>query len=264
MHPMLNTAIQAARSAGKIIVRFLDHLDASDISEKSRHDFVTKADQLAEQEIIEQIRRRYPSHSIIAEESAPIHGDRYCWMIDPLDGTTNFIHGLPQFAVSIGLCIDEKLELGVVYDPIKDELFTAERGKGAQLNHRRIRVSHCQKMENALLGTGFPCRNTEKLPFYLKTFSAVFPNTAGIRRMGAVSLDLAYLAAGRLDGFWEMDLKSWDLAAGALLVIEAGGMVSDFEGKENYLKSGHIIAGTPKLHKSLLEIIEQTHNSASL
>ncbi|OGO94337.1 MAG: inositol monophosphatase [Coxiella sp. RIFCSPHIGHO2_12_FULL_42_15] len=258
MHPMLNIAIQAARSAGKIIVRFLDHLETSDVNEKSRHDFVTKADQMAEKEIIEQIRRRYPSHSIIAEESEPVHGDRFCWIIDPLDGTTNFIHGLPQFAVSIALRIDEKLTVGVVYDPIKDELFTAERGKGAQLNNRRIRVSNCLKMENALLGTGFPCRNTEKLPYYLKTFATLFPNSAGVRRMGAASLDLAYLAAGRLDAFWEMDLSIWDIAAGALLVVEAGGMVSDFQGEEKYLENGHIVAASPKLHKPLLDALVET------
>lgn len=257
LHPMLNIAVQAARGAGKIIVRFLDHLEANDITEKSRHNFVTQADKLAEREIIHTLRRHYPEHGILAEESGADAGEnpRFTWIIDPLDGTTNFIRGIPHFAVSIGLLMDKRLEVAVVYDPIKDELFTAARGKGAQLNNRRIRCNNTSKLDNALLGTGFPCPTMQHLPHYLKTFEAVFPACAGVRRMGSAALDLAYVACGRLDAYWEMDLKSWDIAAGALIVLESGGMVTDLQGQEGYLESGHILASTMKLHKPLLDLL---------
>lgn len=257
MHPLLNIAIQAARNAGKIIVRFLDQLDVSDINEKARHDFVTKVDKMAEEEIIYTIKRSYPQHSFLAEESGLQTGDEnFCWIIDPLDGTTNYIHGLPQFAISIALKIKDKLEVGVVYDPLRQELFTAARGKGAHLNNRRIRTSSVNKLDLSLLGTGFPFSKDQDLKLYLKTFAEVFPEVCGVRRLGAASLDLAYVAAGRLDGFWELGLKPWDMAAGVLLVLEAGGLASGFQGEENYLESGNIVVANQKLHKPLLNLLK--------
>jgi myo-inositol-1(or 4)-monophosphatase len=254
---MLNIAIQAARSAGKIIVRFLDHLDANDITEKERHDFVTKVDRMAEEEIINTIQRSYPSHNILAEESGLRSGTTNCtWIIDPLDGTINFIHGFPHFCVSIAFQRNDKLEVGVIYDPLRQELFTAVRGMGAQLNNRKIRVSPCKKLDNALLGTGFPSRIEKHIQFYLKTLGVILPQTVGVRRAGSAALDIAYVAAGRLDGFWEMGLKSWDIAAGAVILMEAGGIISDFQGGMGYFKSGEVVAATPKLHKPLVDIIQ--------
>jgi len=259
LHPMLTIATQAARSAGRLIVRFLDQLDQKDISEKSLHDYVTKADKLAEQEIIQHIRRHYPHHAILAEESGaisnPESNERFTWIIDPLDGTMNFIHGIPHFAISIALKMDNRLEVGLVYDPIKDELFTAARGKGAHFNNRRIRIQNRSKLDQALVGTGFPHTSPHLFPKYLRQFEAITPACAGVRRMGSAALDLAYVAAGRLDAYWEMGLNSWDIAAGALLVLEAGGIVSDFEGKDQYLERGEIVVGNTKMHAALLELI---------
>lgn len=257
MHPMLNIASQAALSAGKIIVRFVDRLDTITVDEKRRNDFVTEVDRLAEQEIIHVIRKAYPEHSILAEESGLIEGENrdFCWVIDPLDGTANFVHGFPQFAVSIGLKQQGEVILGAIYDPLRNELFTANKGAGAQLNNRKIRVSQCKKLESSLIGTGFPFRETHHFKPYLKTFEAIFPICTGIRRAGAAALDLAYVAAGRLDGFWEASLKEWDLAAGTLIIKEAGGLVGDFHGQDEYLDNGQIIAGNPKIYKALQEII---------
>lgn len=259
MHPMLNIAIQAARNAGKIIVRFLDQLDVSDISEKSRNDFVTKVDKLAEQEIIQTIRRSYPKHSFLGEESGlHFEDEKFCWIIDPLDGTKNYIHGLPHFAVSIALTIHQVLEVGVVYDPIRQELFTAAKGKGAHLNNRRIRVANCTKLEKALLlSTDLPFRAAEHEKTYLETFEHLFHHASGIRFNGSAALDLAYIAAGRGDASLGLNLKSWDLAAGVLLIQEAGGIVSDFEGKNNYLESGNIFTANSKLHQTLLKLIQE-------
>ncbi len=258
MHPMLNIAIQAARNAGKIIVRFMDHLDSADITEKKKHDFVTKVDKLSEEEIIRTIHRAYPEHSILGEESgyAENKNSKSCWVIDPLDGTTNYIHGFPHFAVSIAYKHDGNLEAAVIYDPIRQELFTAVRGKGAQLNNRRIRVSARKKIDDALLGTGFPVGKSQHLKFYTDTFEDLLPQTTGIRRAGAAALDLAYVAAGRLDGFWEFALNEWDIAAGVLLVHEAGGLVSDFQGADKYLEMGNIVAGNPKVQKAMLNSIQ--------
>lgn len=257
MHPMLNIAIQAASHAGKLIVRSMDSLDSENINSKARHDFVTRVDRVAEQQIVEIIHKAYPDHSILAEESGQQnHNEDYCWIIDPLDGTTNFIHGFPQFAVSIALQIKQKLEVAVVYDPLRQELFTANRGSGAYLNNRRIRVSGCQHFDAALLGTGFPFKKVALLPQYLEIFAELFPLCQGIRRAGAASLDLAYVAAGRLDAFWETDLKPWDIAAGALLVTEAGGVISDFYGKDQFIENGRVACATPRLHLPLLERIQ--------
>ncbi|MBW5802941.1 inositol monophosphatase [Coxiella endosymbiont of Ornithodoros amblus] len=259
MHPMLNIAIQAARNAARIIVRLVDRLYVLDINEKTHNDFVTQVDRLSEEEIINTIHKAYPNHAILAEEMGlQKYKNDYTWIIDPLDGTANFIHGFPQFAISIALKYRGTLETGLVYDPLRQELFTATRGSGAQLNNRKIRVSSCQKLSHALIGTGFPFKKEKELFLaYLKTFEAVFLQTNGIRRAGAAALDLAYVAAGRLDGFWEMSLRPWDMAAGILLITEAGGLVSDFKGENNYIENGSVIAGNPRMYKSLLEIISK-------
>lgn len=252
--PLLNIAIQAARSAGNIIVRALDRLDKIQISEKKPNDYVTDIDQNAEREIISIIRKANPNHGILGEESGEIDGNDYTWIIDPLDGTRNFIHGFPQFAVSIAVRYKSRIEHGVTYDPIRQELFTASRGKGAQLNDRRIRVSGNKSLNECLLGTGFPHRHSpEAIQSYLASLQSVLPLSGDVRRAGAATLDLAYVASGRLDGFWEMGLEPWDLAAGSLLIKEAGGLVCDFNGTEDYLKNGNIVAANPKILKLLLQ-----------
>ncbi len=261
MHPMLNIAVRAARAAGKVIARALDHVDSLSVSEKSRNDFVTEVDRRAEQEIIRTIQRAYPNHAIMAEESGEQSGDEFQWIIDPLDGTTNFLHGIPQFAVSIALRHRGRLEHAVIYDPVKDEMYTASRGGGAQLNDRRLRVSKRKTIKGALLGTGFPFREEQDLSLFLETLKAMVPDTAGIRRPGSAALDLAYVAAGRYDGFWEFGLKPWDMAAGVLLITEAGGMVSDFDGGDGFLDSGNILASNLKLHPILLSRVQTGLNA---
>lgn len=253
---MLNMAVRAARSAGNLIVRYVDRLDTLSVTAKKRNDFVSEVDHLAEDEIIRILRKAYPSHGILAEESGSREGDEYVWVIDPLDGTTNFLHGFPQFAVSIALKHKGRIEQGVVYDPLRQELFTATRGTGALLNDRRLRVSRQTSLEGALLGTGFPFKMQQHLDTYLATFKALFPQTAGIRRAGAASLDLAYVASGRLDGFWEIGLSEWDMAAGILLVQEAGGIVGDFSGGHEFLATGNIITGNPKVFVAMVKAIQ--------
>jgi myo-inositol-1(or 4)-monophosphatase len=257
--PMVNIAINAARTAGSIIIRFLDRLDSIRISEKQPNDYVTEVDQQAEREIINIIRKAHPNHAILGEESGASKGQEYTWIIDPLDGTRNFIHGFPQFAVSIGIQRKNKIEHGVIYDPIRQELFTATRGKGARLNDRRIRVSKRSQLEDCLLGTGFPFRHSEELlKDYISTLTSLIPICGDVRRAGAAALDLAYVASGRLDGFWEFKLKPWDIAAGSLLIKEAGGLICDIDGGENYLSTGNLVAGTPKILKLLLKHIKHT------
>ena len=251
MHPMLNIAVRAARIAGDIIQRASDNGGKLTISKKSKNDFVTEIDLMAEEAIIKVIKNAYPDHSILAEESGEIAGNDYVWIIDPLDGTTNFLHGYPQYSVSIALKHKGKTEIGVVYDPLRDELFTAEKGGGAMLNNRRIRVSQQVKLDTALLGTGFPFKYPQHLDTYLSMFKELTLKTSGIRRAGSAALDLAYLAAGRLDGFWEIGLKEWDLAAGTLLVREAGGLVADFDGGQEFLESGNIVAANSVLFNEL-------------
>jgi myo-inositol-1(or 4)-monophosphatase len=255
-HPMLNMAVRAARSAGDVILRYVDRADTVAVAEKERHDFVSEVDRLAEQAIIAVLNRAYPSHAILAEESGSQPGDEYQWIIDPLDGTTNFLHGFPQFAVAVAVRHRAELQHGVVYDPLRNELFTASRGSGAALNERRIRVSKVKHLDGALLGTGFPFRRQQHLEDYLCMFRALFSQTSGIRRAGSAALDLAYVAAGRLDGFWEIGLSPWDMAAGALLVQEAGGLVSDFGGGADFLSRGNIVAGTPAIAQAMLRAID--------
>lgn len=255
MQPMLNIAVRAARAAGNIIVRHYDRLDQLTVQTKERNDFVSEVDRQAEQEIIYTLRKAFPNHGILAEESGLKEGDDYQWIIDPLDGTTNFLHGFPQFAVSIALRHKGRLEQAVVYDPLRQELFTASRGSGAFLDNRRIRVSRQTVLTGALLGTGFPYKNQQHLDAYLNMFRALIVDTAGIRRPGSAALDLAYVAAGRLDGFWEIGLNAWDMAAGVLLIHEAGGLVGDLAGGHSYLENGNIVAATPKLFPAMLREI---------
>lgn len=257
MQPMLNIAVRAARAGGNVIMRYLDKLHDLPVDTKGRNDFVTEVDRQAENAIILQLRQTFPHHSILAEESGLQEGRQgeYIWIIDPLDGTTNFIHGFPQFAVSIALQHRGKLEQAVIYDPMRQELFSASRGAGAQLDGRRIRVSKQSRLDGALIGTGFPFRELQHLDRYLETFRAVITRTAGIRRPGAAALDLAYVACGRLDGFWEFGLKPWDMAAGALLIEEAGGIVADINGDGDFLNSGNILASTPKIFNTLAKLI---------
>lgn len=251
MHPTLNIAVRAARKAGNVITRAVDRLDQLTVDVKAQNDFVTEIDRQAEKEIIQVLHAAFPDHGIMAEESGHQAGNDYQWVIDPLDGTTNFVHGFPQFAVSIGLRHLGRIEQAVVYDPLRQELFTASRGNGAQLNERRIRVSKRLDLDGALLGTGFPFKQQQHLDCYLATFKALFPMTAGIRRAGSAALDLAYVAAGRLDGFWEIGLQPWDMAAGVLLIQEAGGLVSDFSGGNDFMQTGNIIGGNPKVFKAM-------------
>ena len=252
MNPMLNIAIRAARAAGDVIIRQIDHVQDLPVTKKGRNDFVTEVDRHAELVIIETLHKSYPDHAILAEESGQQGDSPYVWIIDPLDGTTNYLHGFPQYAVSIALQHRGELDQAVVYDPLRQELFTASRGEGALLNNKRIRVSKQKHLEGALLGTGFPFKEQELLDEYLNSFRALFPMTAGIRRAGAASLDLAYVACGRLDGFWEFGLKPWDMAAGALLIKEAGGLISSFDGKDTYLKNGDVVTANPEIHDKIL------------
>lgn len=259
MHPALNIAIKAARRASQIINRASQDIDRLQIVRKRQSDFVTEVDRAAEAAIIETLREAYPEHAILAEESgrsAGRNGDsEYEWIIDPLDGTTNFIHGVPQYAVSIALRHRGQLTQAVVYDTVRNELFAASKGGGAFLNDRRIRVSRCLKLEEALIGTGFPYRAFDHVDAYLGIFRELMQKSAGIRRPGAASLDLAWVACGRLDGFWEFGLSPWDMAGGALLISEAGGLVGDLAGDPSYLDSGNIVAGTPKVFSQLLQIV---------
>ncbi len=256
MHPTLTIAIRAARAAGSIIFRSMDKVDNLKVTKKAANDFVSDIDRQAEAAIIDIIKKAYPDHSIKAEESGYIEGnENFQWIIDPLDGTTNFLHGFPQFSVSIAFKQNGRLSQAVVFNPINQELFTASRGEGAMLNDRRIRISKQKGLEGALLGTGFPFKDQQHLDTYMATFKALFPMTAGIRRPGSAALDLAFVAAGRMDGFWEIGLNDWDMAAGALLVKEAGGLIGDFGGGEDYLETGNVIAGTPKVFKEILQTI---------
>ncbi len=256
MQAMLNIAVRAACAAGNIILRYVDRVDSLTISAKKRNDFVSEVDRLAEQEIIAVLRKAYPNHAILAEESGAEGESDFVWVIDPLDGTTNFLHGHPQFAVSIALKHRGVLKQAAVFDPLRNELSTASQGGGAQLNHRRIRVAQRKGLEGALLGTGFPFKDHTHLDIYLAMFKDLLPISSGIRRAGAAALDFAYLACGRFDGFWEIGLQEWDMAGGALLVQEAGGVVTDFSGGKEFLSSGNVVAGSPKVQSQILKVLE--------
>jgi myo-inositol-1(or 4)-monophosphatase len=256
MHPMLNTAVKAARRAGNLIHRAADKIDHLTVTKKSHSDYVSEVDRAAEQTIIETLLEAYPSHAILAEESGTQGDSDFVWIIDPLDGTTNFLHGVQQYAVSIALMHHGVLTQAVIYDPTKNDLFTATRGRGAFLNDRRIRVSKRIQLADALIGTGFPYTNFDHEEAYLAIFREFMKKSSGLRRPGAASLDLAWTATGRFDGFFETGLKPWDIAAGALLITEAGGMVSDLNGGDGFLKSGHICAGSPLIHEQMLKIIQ--------
>ena len=257
MHPMLNIAVKAARRAGSIIERAAVSGVALDVRAKQTNDFVTQVDRAAEQAVIDVVRKAYPDHAILAEESGKLPGAsaEYCWVIDPLDGTTNFIHGFPQYCVSIAIQQSGKPIHAVIYDPSKNELFTASRGRGAFLNDRRIRVTRCRRLEDALVGTGFPFRELTRIDRYTGQMKNMMEKSAGVRRAGAAALDLAYVACGRLDAFWEMGLSPWDMAAGALLIQEAGGLVGDLKGDDGYLESGELACATPKVFPGLLEAL---------
>ena len=257
MHPMLNIAVRSARAAGNVIVRAFEQDDKIEVDLKGTNDFVTNIDVIAEKTIVDSIQKSYPSHSIIGEECGLIEGtdNDYQWIIDPLDGTTNFVKGIPHFAVSIALKVKGKLDQAVIYDPIRGELFTASRGKGAQLNGFRIRVKQSKELSGAILATGFPFKQKQHMNAYLEMFKALFVKTSDMRRAGSAALDLAYVAAGRVDGFFEIGLKPWDTAAGELLVIEAGGLVTDFTGGHNHANSGNIVASSSRLLKEILKDI---------
>jgi len=256
IHPILNIALRAARKAGAIINRASLDGGPLDVRSKRANDFVTKVDQAAEQAIIDTVKKAYPDHGFLAEESGA-SGDEaeYVWIIDPLDGTTNFIHGFPQYCVSIGVRHRGALAHAVVYDPNRNEIFTASKGRGAYLNDRRIRVSPQAKLNDALVGTGFPFRELGRLDLYTRQLQTMMKTCAGVRRAGAAALDLAYVACGRLDAFWELGLSPWDMAAGSLLITEAGGLVGDLQGEQTFMESGDIAASTPKVFPSLLEAL---------
>lgn len=258
MHPILNIAVQAAKEAGEFIASQLNNIDQLNVQEKDKNNFVSEVDQHAEAIIIQTIRKYYPDHNILAEESGQHKTNSdFEWIIDPLDGTTNFLHQFPQFAVSIAVTEKGKLVHGVVYDPLKDELFSASRGAGARLNNFRIRASEQKTLDNALLATGFPYYQFGYMPEYIETLKVFMEKTAGIRRAGSAALDLAYVAAGRVDGYYELNLKPWDIAAGALIAQEAGALTIDHRGAENFLKNGNIISANPKLLKEMVKVISQ-------
>jgi len=255
MHPILTIAVRAARKAGSIINR-ASLAGGLKVRSKRANDFVTQVDQAAEEAIIDTVKKAYPEHGFLAEESGASDEKAECvWIIDPLDGTTNFIHGFPQYCVSIAIRHRGALAHGVVYDPNRNELFTASKGRGAFLNDRRIRVSKCTRFGDALVGTGFPFKEVTRVDQYLRQFKSIITSTAGLRRAGAAALDLAYVACGRLDAFWELGLSPWDMGAGALLIQEAGGLVADLGGEDGYMKSGEIACATPKIFPSLLEAL---------
>ncbi len=253
-NPILNTAFKAARSAGKIIMKSLDKLDELKIKKKSFSDYVTEIDQKSEQEIIYILKKAYPDHAFLAEESGKTGENEYQWIIDPIDGTNNFIHGYPHFCISIALKHKNKIENGLIYDPLKQEVFGASRGRGAFLNEKRLRVNERNKLEGALIGLAYRPKDEQTIQTYLKITEKILTLTTGLRKTGSAALDCCYVASGRLDGIIHLNLNEWDLAAGTLIIKEAGGLLSDFTGSEKYLETGYLIAGNPKILKSLLPI----------
>jgi myo-inositol-1(or 4)-monophosphatase len=264
MHPMLNIAVKAARRAGAIINRASQDIGTLTIKSKNFNDFVSEVDVAAERAIIDTLRDAYPSHGFLGEESGSTsHQSDFIWIIDPLDGTTNFLHSFPHYCVSIALQRKGEITQAVIYEPNRNDLYTATKGRGAFLNDKRIRVSKCDKLQEALIGTGFPFRDFKYLDDYLHMFKSMLQKTAGIRRAGSAALDLAYVASGALDGFWEIGLSPWDIAAGGLLIQEAGGIVTDLSGKTGWLESGNILVASAKIHDDMQATIA-SHISASL
>jgi len=258
LHPMLNIAIKAARAAGAIINRASLDVERLTVTTKSPNDFVTEVDKAAEDVIIATILEAYPGHGILAEESGRTYGAKdsdFVWIIDPLDGTTNFIHGFPFYAVSIALAFRNQVQQAVVYDPNRNDLFYASRGKGAYMNDRRLRVSKRTRMSESLIGTGFPFRKGDNFQRYMKMFEEVMVQCAGVRRPGAAALDLCYLAAGFYDGFFETGLSPWDVAAGSLMITEAGGLVGNFTGEPDFLFQRELLAGTPRIYGQLVKTL---------
>lgn len=255
MHALLNVAVMAARRAGAVLGRNFNKRNKLKVEKKGHNDFVTSADLEAEKAVIDVIHKHYPEHAILAEESGVSGESDHVWIIDPLDGTTNYLHGFPVFAVSIAVQVNGRVEHAVVYDPMREELFTASKGEGAVLDGHKIRVSGRKELDRSLIGTGFPYRQADQeLEPYLALLGKVIRNTSGVRRPGAAALDLCYVACGRLDAFWETGLKPWDVAAGSLIIREAGGIVSGMDGSENYLDSGHIMTGSPKIYSGLAKL----------
>ncbi len=267
MDPLLNLGIKAARRAGGLMMRYLDRLEQVSVEKKGRRDFVSEIDRMAEEEIIETIRHSYPGHRILAEESGVSEGaetaadNQWEWIIDPLDGTTNFLHTDPHFAISIGVRKGATLEHGVIFDPLREELFTASRNQGAQLNSRRIRVSGKSSLNEALIGTGFSVRDLHKLDDVMRVMRGLLPKVSNLKVSGSAALDLAYVASGRLDGFWEQGINAWDIAAGSLLVREAGGLVADFSGGQDYLDRGDVVAANQRLFNELLTVVKTRFNA---
>ncbi len=255
MHPQLNIAVKAARRAGSIINRAAQDIERLTITRKGPADFVTEVDRQVEQTIIDILHEAYPDHAFLGEEGGAVGESEFQWIIDPIDGTTNFLHGFPMYCTSIALAHKGIVTQAVIYDPVRNDLFTATRGSGAFLNDRRMRVSHETRLDDALIGSGFPYSSMEHQERYLRMLAEVMRKTAGIRRPGSAALDLAYVAAGRYDGFWEMGLKPWDMAAGTLLIQEAGGLVSDLDGNNQFLQTGHVVAGNPKIFGQLLPMV---------
>ena len=255
--PEVNIAVKAAWKAGNVLLRLQKQVQTMPVTQKRENDFASVADKAAEEVIIETLKQAFPDHAIMAEESG-FHGDsEYVWIIDPLDGTTNFLHGFPHYSISLALQHNGVIEHGVVFDPVRDETFYASRGKGAFVNDQRIRVNQKQKLDGALLATGFPFRNRQLFNRYMRQFKTLFKHASDVRRAGSAALDLAYVAASRVDGFWEMGLEPWDMAAGSLLVTEAGGQCLDFKAGQDFLKSGNIIAGNLQLVAEIYKKIHQ-------
>ena len=255
MHPQLNIAVKAARRAGSIINRAAQDIERLTITKKGPADFVTEVDRQVEQTIIDILHEAYPDHAFLGEEGGAVGESEFQWIIDPIDGTTNFLHGFPMYCTSIALAHKGIVTQAVIYDPVRNDLFTATRGSGAFLNDRRMRVSQETRLDDALIGSGFPYSSMEHQERYLRMLAEVMRKTAGIRRPGSAALDLAYVAAGRYDGFWELGLKPWDMAAGTLLIQEAGGLVSDLDGNNQFLQTGHVVAGNPKIFGQLLPMV---------
>jgi len=262
MHPLLNIATQAARAAGGNILHHLDRIDQLNVEHKGKNDYVSEVDKEAENTIIQTIKKYYPDHEILAEESgASTNKGKKSdtrWIIDPLDGTTNFLHQFPQFSVSIAVEVKGKVQHAAIFDPVRDEMFTASRGSGAFVNNRRIRVYEQKTLDNSLLATGFPYYDFSYLDAYMSSLKEFITLTSGVRRAGSAALDLAYVACGRVDGYWEFNLKPWDIAAGALIVTEAGGLSTDFKGGDEFLKNGNILAANPKLYKEMAQTLAKT------